>query len=324
VGEDIFTWDLESSAEQLWPLVSNTERLNRAIGLPPVTYRTENDPKLGLRKFGSFKLAGVSISWEEHPFEWVEGSRMGILREFNAGPFKWFMSIVELVPRPEGGTRLNHKIRIERRNWVGRVMTTLEADWRGGKNLDRVYRRIDQSIQKKLHSETGTDAYEPTTQPKKHQKDRIEQRSEKLLARGVDPDLVNKLVDFIATAPAQVIAQIRPLPLASQLGVDSEQCLTACLCAAAEGLLVLRWEILCPTCRVSASAESILSSIKEHTHCVACDYDFRSDLGDAIELVFRAHPRFAKSMTRFIALAVLSIRHTWSRKYDLKPPNASS
>jgi eukaryotic-like serine/threonine-protein kinase len=288
--EKTFTWDLESSPDQLWPLVSNTERLNRAIGLPPVTYRTENDPKLGLRKFGSFKLAGVSVSWEEHPFEWVEGSRMGILREFDAGPFKWFMSVVELVSRPDGGTQLNHKIRIERRNWVGRVMTTLEADWRGGKNLDRVYRRIDQSIQKKLQSVTGTDAFEPTTQPKKHQKDRIEQRGEKLLARGLDPDLVNKLVDFIATAPAQVIAQIRPLPLAAQLGVDSEQCLTACLCAAADGLLLLRWEILCPTCRVSASAESILSSIKDHTHCVACDYDFRSDLGDAIELVFRAHP----------------------------------
>ena len=288
--EKTFTWDLESSPEQLWPFVSNTERLNRAIGLPPVTYRTENDPKIGLRKFGAFKLAGVNVSWEEHPFEWIEGSRMGILREFNAGPFKWFMSVVELVPLPNGGTRLNHQLRIERRNLLGRLLTTLEADWRGGKNLDRVYRRIDQSIQKKLQMEQGTDAFEPAQAPKKHQKERLHLRSQKLLARGIDSDLVTKLVDYIATAPAQVIAQIRPLPLAIQLGVDGERCLEACLCAAAEGLLVLRWEILCPTCRVSASAEGLLASIKEHTHCVACDYDFRSDLGDAIELVFRAHP----------------------------------
>ena len=70
-----FTWDLESSSTQLWPYVSNTERQTRAIGLPAVTYRTENDPKIGLRKFGSFKLSGVSVSWEEHPFEWVEGQR---------------------------------------------------------------------------------------------------------------------------------------------------------------------------------------------------------------------------------------------------------
>jgi serine/threonine protein kinase/class 3 adenylate cyclase len=288
--EKTFSWDLESTPDQLWPLVSNTERLNRAIGLPPVTYRTENDAKLGLRKFGSFRLAGVQVAWEEHPFEWIEGARMGILREFSAGPFKWFMSVVELSPLAGGGTRLTHQIRIERSNWIGRVLTTLEADWRAGKNLDRVYRRIDQSIQKKLAHEDGNDAFEPLAQPKKLQTDRIHQRSEKLIERGVDAEVVEKLTEFISTAPPQVISQIRPLPLAAQLSVDSDELLKACLFAAAEGLLVIRWEILCPTCRVSASAEGLLSSINQHTHCVACDYDFRSDLGEAIELVFRAHP----------------------------------
>jgi serine/threonine protein kinase/class 3 adenylate cyclase len=288
--EKTFSWDLQSTPDQLWPLVSNTERLNRAIGLPPVSYRTENDAKLGLRKFGTFKLVGVQVAWEEHPFEWVEGVRMGILREFSSGPFKWFMSIVELTPLAGGGTRLTHQIRIERSNWIGRILTTLEADWRGGKNLDRVYRRIDQAIQKKLVHEEGADAFESLAQPKKAQTDRIKQRSDKLLERGVDAEVVEKLTEFIATAPPQVVAQIRPLPLAAQLSVDSDELLKACLFAASEGLLVIRWEILCPTCRVSATAESLLSSIKEHTHCVACDYDFRSDLGEAIELVFRAHP----------------------------------
>ncbi|MGV3485064.1 MAG: protein kinase domain-containing protein [Planctomycetaceae bacterium] len=285
-----FEWHLESTPAQLWPLVSNTERLNRALGLPPVSYRTVNDHELGLRKYGPFKLSTVQVSWEEHPFEWVEGSRMGILREFDSGPFKWFMSIVELSPRPDGGTRLQHHIRIEPRNLVGKVLTTIEADWRGGKNLDRVYKRIDRAIQRTLESDGGSDPFEPAVQPKKHQRDRLAQRCERLEDQGVDSELAAKLTDFIATAPPQVVAQIRPLALAEQMDVDGERCLEACLRAAAEGLLVLRWEILCPTCRVSASAENLLSSIKEHTHCVACDYDFRSDLGEAIELVFRAHP----------------------------------
>lgn len=285
-----FTWDLESSPSQLWPYVSNTERLNRAIGLPSVEYRTENDPKRGLRKFGSFKLGGVNVAWEEHPFEWTQGSRMGILREFTSGPFKWFMSIVALNERPEGGTRLEHQVRIESRNLLGRVMTTIEADWRGGKNLDRVYRRVDRAIQKKLQPDQGADAFEAATKPPKQQQDRLEQRSERLIDRGVDPELVTKLTEFLAAAPPQVLSQIRPIALAHQLEVDEDQCLQACLIAASEALLVLRWDILCPTCRVSASAETLLSSIKDHTHCAACDYDFRSDLGDAIELVFRVHP----------------------------------
>ncbi len=285
-----FTWDLKSSPSQLWPYVSNTERLNKAIGLPPVTYRTENDPTRGLRKFGSFKLGGIHVSWEEHPFEWIEGSRMGIVREFDSGPFKWFMSIVELKPRPDGGTRLEHSIRIESRNWIGRIMSTVEADWRGGRNLDRVYTRIDKSLQQQLDSDQGNDAFEAVEQLKKTQVERIDQRVERIIEQGVDRDVAAAIGEFIATAPAKVLAQVRPLALAEQLNLNSEQCVTACLRAAAAGLFVIRWEILCPTCRVSASAEGLLSSIKEHTHCVACDYDFKSDLGEAIELTFRVHP----------------------------------
>ena len=31
-----WTWDLESSPEALWPLVSDTNRFNRESGLPPM------------------------------------------------------------------------------------------------------------------------------------------------------------------------------------------------------------------------------------------------------------------------------------------------
>ncbi len=36
-----WSWNLESSPEELWPFVSDTERLNRAIGLPVVQYSAE-------------------------------------------------------------------------------------------------------------------------------------------------------------------------------------------------------------------------------------------------------------------------------------------
>lgn len=40
--------------------------------------------------------------------------------------------------------------------------------------------------------------------------------------RGVDPDVVvAKLIEFIATAPPQVLSQIRPIPLAQQLALDA-------------------------------------------------------------------------------------------------------
>ncbi len=99
-----------------------------------------------LRKFGSFRLAGMEIEWEEHPFEWIEG-RMGVLREFTRGPFEWFKSAVELTPRGDGGTTLVHTVQIQTRNALGRIVANIEAGWKGGRALDRIYRRIDQSLQ---------------------------------------------------------------------------------------------------------------------------------------------------------------------------------
>ena len=98
-----FRWELDASPRQLWPHVSNTERLNRAVGLPAVDFTDEPDPDGGVRRFGQFRKAGIVAGWREHPFEWVEGRRMGVLREYRKGPFKWFVSIVELPAPGRGG-----------------------------------------------------------------------------------------------------------------------------------------------------------------------------------------------------------------------------
>lgn len=79
-----FSWELEASAAQLWPHVSNTERLNRALGMSDVQFTTEEDKPANLparaRRFGRIRKVGLDIDWEEHPFEWIEARRMGVLR----------------------------------------------------------------------------------------------------------------------------------------------------------------------------------------------------------------------------------------------------
>src|SRR5262249_19490624 len=115
-----FTWDLAASARQLWPYVSNTERLNRAAGIPAVQFTTQTPPEADagaegktieppVRRFGRLRKLGITAAWEEYPFEWIEAKRMGGLREYSQGPFKWLVSVVELTPRAGGGTTLTHQ-----------------------------------------------------------------------------------------------------------------------------------------------------------------------------------------------------------------------
>ena len=134
-----FEWELEASPELLWPYVSNTERLNCAVGVPSVEYQTVRDAEQGLRKIGNFRMAGLNISWEEHPFEWIEGQRSGVLREFKQGPFQWFFSVIELEPPPEGGHSAQAFGADRAPRLGGPVRGGDGSRAQGARNLDRVY-----------------------------------------------------------------------------------------------------------------------------------------------------------------------------------------
>jgi eukaryotic-like serine/threonine-protein kinase len=285
-----FEWELEASPEKLWPYVSNTERLNCAVGVPSVEYQTVRDPQHGLRKIGNFRMAGLNITWEEHPFEWIEGRRSGVLREFTRGPFQWFMSVVELQRRPTGGTLLKHSVRIEPRGWMGRCVAAMEVGLKGHRNLDRVYRRIDATVTGKLGNERLTDPFQEAAPLTASRQRRLEQRVDELVGRGVDAEIARKLGEYLATSPAQELARIRPLALARRLDANPEHTVEACLHAAQCGLLVVHWDILCPTCRISADVKDTLRAIETHGRCEVCDLDFEIDFGNSLELIFRVHP----------------------------------
>lgn len=289
VWERTFTWDLESSPAQLWPFVTNTDRLNRAMGLRAVQYQTVRDPLTGLRRFGSFQLFGSRIEWEERPFEWIEGQRMGVLREFQTGPFRWFMSILELQPLPQGGTRLVHTLRLEPRHWLGKMLANIEIGIKAPRALERIYRRINSTLLNKRTDQLA-DPFELSSTPNRTTRQRIEQRLERMISAGAAEDLANHLVDYLQAASPQDLAQIRPLELAQRFKLEPNQWIDTCLLATHCGLLKIHWEILCPTCRASSASVDLLGQIEQHTHCEACMADFRSDVATAIELVFHAHP----------------------------------
>lgn len=289
VSTNEMIWEFASSPEQLWPHVSNTERVNRAMGLPPVEYVTERDSSGAMRRYATVKLFGMKMRWEEHPFEWIEGRRMSVLREFEGGPFKWFASTVELEPLPAGGTRLKHTVRMAGRNWIGRLIAARETGPKCRKTLDTIYSRIDATLREKSQSVSYIDPFEPAKPLGTQVLRRIDGRLRRMEENGVSLELAGKLREYIVQGSPQELAKLRPLVLCKQLGTDSRETTDACLAAVDAGLLRMEWEVLCPTCRVAADTKTSLKELTTHTNCEACAVDFRSDLASAVEMVFRIH-----------------------------------
>lgn len=283
-------WQLDSNPAELWPHISNTERVNAAVGLPPVEYVTRRDERGIKHRFGSFKLGWTRLSWEEHPFEWIEGRRFSILREFENGPFQWFVSTVELTPRPEGGSLLRHSVRIATHGLIGRLIAHVEVNMKGRKPLDRVYRRIDDVVSGKLKASTVTDPFMPVTSSASKLRKKLENFRSRFDGKVSDQNCLERFLDLLAECPAQDLARIRPRAVARQLDINADQLTILCLEACHAGLLELHWDILCPTCRVAAAVKDSLNEIDRHANCEACEHDFDVDFTSAVEMIFRVHP----------------------------------
>src|SRR3954463_1415437 len=83
-----FSFEFSHPIEEVWPLVTNTDRINQAVGNPHVDYRNDPDPRGGSVRFGKFKAKGLTFEWLEHPYEWVFHKYFEVRRDYTAGPLK--------------------------------------------------------------------------------------------------------------------------------------------------------------------------------------------------------------------------------------------
>src|SRR3977135_1305938 len=92
-------FDLESSPEQLWPLVADTNRFNRDTGVPAVQMvQSEGSGLKNARRRLGLSAFGIPVEWEEQPFEWTRPSRFGVVRRYSKGPIAELRVLVDLTP----------------------------------------------------------------------------------------------------------------------------------------------------------------------------------------------------------------------------------
>jgi len=123
-------------------------------------------------------------------------------------------------------------------------------------------------------------------------------RLERLRSAALDPVVFETLGQFLQHGADQEVARIRPIAFAERFGLDPQQVITACLLGAREGLLVLLWDILCPSCQIPADVQDTLENLKQHSYCPACDLRYELDFANSVELIFRAHPELRNVETR--------------------------
>lgn len=279
-------WNLTSSPEALWPLVSDTNRFNRDTGLPPMQL-------LGIKnrvKQVKFKIPIVSIIWEEEPFEWTYPYRFGILRRYQNGPLQE-MRVDCRLERFGTGTHLIYEVWAKARNVLGDLAIPFVIGLYSAKqfgNAFKLYDRIASSPDPKL-------VLPPKRNLSSNGQTRYRLLSERLsLESNTDVKTLDRLREYFENADDLSIQRMRPYALADNWKLSRRAVLETFLYATREGILDMYWDLLCPECRGVVEDLKRLGDLGGHSHCNTCQINFDVHFDQNVEVIFRPNSSIRK------------------------------
>ncbi|MBV9462845.1 MAG: adenylate/guanylate cyclase domain-containing protein [Verrucomicrobiae bacterium] len=269
--------------ERVWPILSHTEWLNRAVGLPPVFYQSTKLPAGGVTLDASAKLApGQPVRWKEFPFEWLQERYFSERRIFFNGPFAEFYAHFSLAPGG-AGTQVIVSVSLTPRNAAAAALARALI-WKKNWDFEKIRKRVETHLAEPPYCELPYYAKTPTREAP------LEDGLQKMREAGWGGPVLQKLEKFLREAPDAEVVKVRAFRVADVWGEDRWNVLKLFLHATRAGLVDLSWEVLCPNCRGDRAPKGTLAELKGRVHCPTCQITFDSHFDQSVELKFSIDP----------------------------------
>jgi hypothetical protein len=281
-----WVWNLQSSPEDIWPLIADTNRFDRDTGVPKLE-RVGAEQRLSNARLRFRQVQyGVALEQLQEPYEWVYPYRYGILRTYRTGPLALLRVEVDLEPHSEGGTRCIYQVWARGANIIGQLAIPFQIGIIFARRFERICRGYDRMVASGKALARRVD--NPTFSPGGRQ--RLAALRDNLLNLGADRHLIEHLVDTVEHGDPLALSRLRPYALADEWGTERRDVLELCLLATRAGLLEFQWDLLCPLCRNPRDSSSRMAGIKNTVHCDTCNIDFSANFDRSVELTFSVNP----------------------------------
>lgn len=288
-------WEINAPVSRVWDVLAHTDKLNRAVGLPPVHPSPYDNQELGRRV--DARLYGVfPMSWIEYPFEWVRERSYSVRRDYSRGPLARFRGGLELYPSGTG-SRVRLYGELTPRNLVGWVV----GPFFGRKTLQRTWdycrRAVHQNLQTSQESQSVSAPVRPSpispisSSRRLADMAELQQRADRLgKVPSLDKRVIAELIRHLSEAGDEDVIRMQPYALADRWAASRHEALRVFLHATRAGLLNLVWDLMCPNCRVPKAEAGSLSLVTRQFHCDTCGIDYEANLDRYVELRFGVHP----------------------------------
>jgi class 3 adenylate cyclase len=277
--ERLWVFDLPGTPAALWPFISDTSRMNRALGTAEMTFVEREG-----RRYGSSKAGGVTHEWLEVPWNWVAEQWLTSTRIYDRGFMKVMYAIHRLEPIASG-TRVYLYFGAVPRNALYAAAIRL-----GFPSLERAYRRVLPALAAQLDRLRPEVLLLPPAPLPEEAETRLRAMRDQLLDEKLPEKCVEALVDWVRTGDDADLHRIQIRERARVWKLPESDLLRTALHATRAGLLDLSWDTICPHCRGVREESGKLGDLAAEGHCDVCQVHFTTDSVEAVEVTFRVHP----------------------------------
>ncbi len=284
VGEKLdFLWEFSLGVppKAVWPLLTDTSRVNRAIGWPEMHFSER-----GGDLYVDSVVGGMAQAWREVPWDWNYCKDMICVRDYSRGIAKMMRGILRLE-ETDGGRSTHVTIYFGwlPRGGIGRRVLA-ESFPQYQPRYEKVLRGIEDHV--KLQRDAGLFAAKPS-EILDERLGRLDALTQSLVERGVDRDLAHRIRDHISRADDLELHRIRVIPLARRWAVPERELINAFLHATRVGMTTMSWDVICPHCRGVREELGSLGRVGPKGRCDVCNIDFENDREMSLEITFRVH-----------------------------------
>ncbi|MFQ6023276.1 MAG: adenylate/guanylate cyclase domain-containing protein [Acidiferrobacterales bacterium] len=276
-----WVWHFDSPVEKVWPVLADTARFNEAARLPK--HEVEEIPQAddSVRYFGRIHVGPFKLEWEEQPVNWIANQWFRHCRYFRNGPLRFLCAHLQLVPE-EDGCHCEYTVEVEPANWLGRVILAMGFL----RNVGRTFSPLADNARDFAQGRRDTEFDCKPPKLASRAKERAAKLVAKIEATPHGHGLAGKLAEYVLDRQEVDVWAIRPLKLARRWGVPERHSIEVCLEAVKQGLLALRWDLLCPRCQVGKKSVLALDQLPTGSHCSSCNIDYDREYSKNVELAF--------------------------------------
>lgn len=281
--EWLWTYELPGKPEALWRLISDTSRLNRALGVAEMKFEQR-----GEETWGTARNGGVHHEWLEVPWNWVAGQWLTCLRVYTHGFAKAMYAIHRIEPiEPVDGQercRVYLYFGAVPRGALGKLALRY-----GFPSVGRAYDRVlpEAAAQLAQLQPMVLQLAAPELAPEAAQ--RLATVRQQLKDEGLDARCVDELFDWVKSGDEADLYRIQVRERARAWNVDERELLRVALHATRAGVLALSWDTICPHCRGVTEENPALGKMRPEVRCEVCAVSFATSSEPAVEVTFHVH-----------------------------------